>query len=103
MDALVESLPKVSEGEMRVIYYENEQNVMTTVQAAAAKIKGWTPYYYDNSVWNWIEYAGSDDEDGISKPTAGSGNEGEVYDLSGRRLSKPQRGLNIIGGKKMVK
>ena len=46
MDALVESLPTVSEGSMIVMYFENEQNVMTTKQVAAAKAKGWTPYIF---------------------------------------------------------
>ena len=57
MDALVESLPMVSDGIMDVIWYENEGNVMTTVQVAAAKAKGWMPMYRDGY---WKEYAGSD-------------------------------------------
>ena len=28
---------------------------------------------------------------------------GEIYNLNGQRLSKPQKGINIINGKKMVK
>ena len=58
MDALVESLPTVSSGTMDVIYNENEGNVMTTTQVAAAKAKGWTPRYYYGS--SWQEYAGSE-------------------------------------------
>ena len=56
MDALVESLPTVSGGSLNVVYSENEQNVMTTTQVAAAKAKGWTPYLcaYDHPK----EYAG---------------------------------------------
>ena len=60
MDALVESLPTVSGGDMYVICNENESNVMTTTQVAAAKAKGWTPRYYTGS--NWQEYAGSEPE-----------------------------------------
>ena len=61
MDALVESLPIVSEGSLNVMYFENEQNVITTTQVAAAKAKGWTSYIciYDHSK----EYAGSDTMD----------------------------------------
>ena len=44
MDALVENLPTVNGGSLNVVYFENEQNVMTTTQVAAAKAKGWTPY-----------------------------------------------------------
>ena len=29
--------------------------------------------------------------------------ETEVYDLYGRRLAQPQKGLNIIGGKKVMR
>ena len=56
MDALVESLPTVSGGSLNALYFENEQNVMTNAQVAAAKAKGWTPYLwvYDHSK----EYAG---------------------------------------------
>ena len=58
MDALVESLPTVSGGSLNVVYSENEQNVMTTTQVAAAKAKGWTPYLcaYDHPK----EYAGQE-------------------------------------------
>ena len=57
MDELIESLPTVKKGETYVIYYKNEQNVMTKAQVAAAKTKGWIPSYYYNG---WREYSGSD-------------------------------------------
>lgn len=60
MDALIESLPTASNGEMAVVYNENEGNVMTAAQVAAAKAKGWTPQYYNGTVW--IEYEGGDGE-----------------------------------------
>ena len=60
MDALVESLPTVS-GTMQVIYNENEGNVMTTTQVAAAKAKGWNPRYTING-GEWLTYAGSEPE-----------------------------------------
>ena len=60
MDALVESLPTVS-GTMQVIYNENEGNVMTTMQVAAAKTKGWNPRYTING-GEWLTYAGSEPE-----------------------------------------
>ena len=58
MDALVESLPTVDWGTMYAILSENEQNVMTTTQVAAAKAKGWRVYYYDR--YDWFVYAGSE-------------------------------------------
>ena len=60
MDALVESLPTVSEGSLNVIYFENEQNVMTSTQVTAAKAKGWTTFYWNESVKRWVEYVGID-------------------------------------------
>ena len=59
MDALVESLPIVSEGSLCVMYFEKEQNVMTTTQVAAAKAKGWTPYIFEY-YYKMEEYAGSE-------------------------------------------
>lgn len=42
------------------------------------------------------------DPDGIASPRQEPETGTAIYDLTGRRLSKPQRGLNIIGGKKVV-
>ncbi len=58
MDSLVEGLPTVSGGIMRVVNssYLSDGNEMTTAQVSAAKTKGWTPY----CIVNWQEYAGKD-------------------------------------------
>ena len=61
MDALVESLPNVNYGVMYVIWdFDDidEGNVMTYAQVAAAKEKGWTPYYTTDGK-NWKKHAGS--------------------------------------------
>jgi hypothetical protein len=73
MDALVESLPIVSEGSLLVMNFENEQNVMTTTQVAAAKAKGWTPY-----IWTYgrEEYAGSETTQNEYRPFV---EEGKVW------------------------
>ena len=50
------------------------------------------------------EYLGTDEPDGIRSIDNGQliiDNEA-IYNLAGQRLSKPQRGLNIIGGKKVL-
>ena len=98
MDALVTSLPIVSSRTMRVMYYENEQNVMTPTQVAAAKDKGWMPLYYDGT--NWKEYVGSDPS-GIQGIMLDKKVNAPIYDINGRRLTEPQKGINIIGGKKV--
>ena len=57
MDALIASLPTVSQGTMYVIYGEDEGNVMTPAQVTAAKAKGWIPACnYDKS--GWVIYGG---------------------------------------------
>ena len=61
MTAFVNSLPTVEDGELIVMYFEEEKNVMTTAQVAAAKAKGWTAYSYDKNE-DIIEYGGSSDE-----------------------------------------
>ncbi len=58
MKALVESLPTVTSGNMKVISdWAYEENVITTTQVAAATAKGWTVLYKDGS--SWKPYAGS--------------------------------------------
>ena len=63
MDALVESLPDLSSsksGMMLAISSENEENVMTFAQVAAAMAKGWTPKHGEG--YSWTEYQGSGDD-----------------------------------------
>ena len=74
MDALVESLPTVSEGSLKVMYFENEQNVMTTTQVATAKAKGWTPHLCTYSFFE--EYAGSETNQDDYRPFV---EEGKVW------------------------
>jgi len=41
-------------------------------------------------------------KDGIDAVAADSPTAGEIYDLQGRRLQKPVKGLNIVGGRKVL-
>lgn len=43
------------------------------------------------------------DATGIAIPTTETAENATVFNLSGQRLSKPQHGINIIGGKKILK
>ena len=65
MDKLVESLPVVSRGSFYVFdsRFDNEGNIMTKLQVAAAKAKGWTVYNYVPH----SEYEGSDPIDPIDE------------------------------------
>ena len=111
MDALVASLPTQTSASLYVIYYENEGNVMTTTQVAAAKAKGWqayhcTGYYILPFVKEkWVEYAGSDPTaiEGVESDASASKNGSDVYfDLSGRRVMTPQKGVYVKNGRKVV-
>ena len=64
MDALINGLPKnlTNDKQLFVVIdnsYNDEGNVCTTAQVAAAKAKGWTPYYHYGTMGD--EYKGSDD------------------------------------------
>jgi len=114
MDALIENLPKVKNGEMYVIYDKNvvydkdEQNVMTTTQVEVANNKGWTVWQHKYNPTldpygdrNWFVYTGSDPAAiaGIVTDNAKTDN---LYDLSGRRVTNPAKGIYIIDGKKVM-
>ena len=77
MDALVESLPIVSEGSLYVMNFEKEQNMMTTTQVSAAKAKGWTPYILTYSIK--MEYAGSETTQDNYRPFV---EEGKVWKVA---------------------
>ena len=101
MDALIESLPISNNRTFYIIYNDNDKegNKMTTTQVAAAKAKGWTPYYTDDGK-TWQEYLG-EDLSGIQYVTMDKKSI-NVYDLNGRKLKEPSKGINIIKGKKLM-
>ncbi len=104
MDALVASLPTVSNYTMRVVYYENEQNVMTFIQVAAAKAKGWTPRYTTDG-YDWKEYPGVDPSTGVNNVEASDSDDSAPwYTINGVELTeKPTApGIYIHGGKKVI-
>lgn len=92
MDALVESLPTVSNGRLYAISNENEGNVMTIIQVNAAKEKGWTSYWWDG-IWGY--YSGSipssirvlKDERPLDV---------KYFDLHGNNINTLHKGINII-------
>jgi Leucine-rich repeat (LRR) protein len=103
MQALVNSLPTVTEGDFWVIDTKSsyEQNVCTKDQVAIAKGKGWTVYDYNGG--SRQEYAGSV-VTAIRSIEVSAEENGLWYTLDGKRLSgKPtQKGIYIHNGKKVV-
>ena len=101
MQALVNSLPVQTDAQLGVVSLsdESEGNVCTTVQVAIAKEKGWRVMAtrdFEN-----VNYEGSDPS-GIQGITLEKNPNAPVYDLNGRRLTEPAKGINIIGGKKVL-
>ena len=106
MDEFIEGLPVVPYGwgHLCIVDPENEQNVMTKAQVAAAKAKGWTPFYKYGAFGNlfYTDYEGTDEPNGITSPLVET-EEGALFDLQGRKLQgKPTRGIYIENGKKKV-
>ena len=102
MDALVETLPSSAKNaNFVVIDYENEQNEMTDAQVKAAKAKGWTPLCY-NAFGMWQPYPGQETMIADIASPLGETEEGAVYDLSGRRVEKPGKGIFIRNGRKVA-
>jgi hypothetical protein len=103
MDALIESLPTITDqflGNWHVIYSEGEQNVITTTQVAAAQAKGWTPMYFDSY---WKPYAGSDPSAiGEIENAQWSMFNGQWFDLQGRKVTAPRKGIYIQNGNKVI-
>ena len=104
MDALISSLPALTTYPSLQIYNansSNEGNICTKSQVAAAKAKGWTPYYYYNSTW--APYEGMDDEAAsIALPEIENGT-AEIYNLAGQKVSSPVKGgVYVVGGKKVI-
>ena len=103
MDALVANLPTAVGAYIHAIDFEDEENVMTTTQVAAANAKGWKVYYrVTKDEWSWEEYAGSEPT-GIDALTTDM-QDGKYYDLQGHGIDgKPtEPGIYIVNGKKIV-
>ena len=74
------------------------------VQAGVTIRKG-KAYLLLSSGNNVKEFYGFEDDDptGINEELRMKNEESSIYNLAGQRLSKPQRGLNIIGGRKVLR
>ena len=90
----------------------NEGNVITTTQVEAFNGKGWNPMigtYMGEKAgyarYKWEEYAGSDPTaiEGIESDTSASKSGSDVYfDLNGRGVMAPQKGVYVKNGQKVV-
>ena len=101
MQTLVSNLPQQTDAKLVVVDLsdESEGNVCTTIQVAIAKEKGWR--VMATRGFGNVNYEGSDPS-GIQGITLEKNPNAPVYDLNGRRLTEPAKGINIIGGKKVL-
>ena len=83
MDALIESLPKVSRGGWSCVLNKDEEGSPTTTQVAAAKKKGWTSYYWDEAAKSWKEYAGTEAPEMAYRPMIEDGKVWKVGSVIG--------------------
>ena len=49
-----------------------------------------------------MNFGDNDAEDGIENVNVNGNGNNAVYNLSGQKLGKPQKGVNIINGRKIV-
>lgn len=80
-----------------------DDNTKVGLYPYAGEIKGFRAFYRKETAQAVAGFSFDTiitDIDGILG-TDGT-NDGKIYDLSGRRLNKPVKGLNIIGGKKVL-
>ena len=70
------------------------------VAASGETVRLYTIRYADTDA---VSHAGEDIETGISLTPALSKGEGAIYNVSGQRLSKPQKGIYIKDGKKIMR
>ena len=98
MDNLVSTLPIQNQANLYVIRPSStiEGNICTKDQVNIAKGKGWRVLTSSEE-----DYEGSDPA-GIQGITLDKNVKTSIYDLNGRILKKPSKGINIIGGKKVL-
>ena len=81
---------------------DQEENVCTKEQVAAAIAKGWTAYQWINEAW--AVYEGSDPTAIDTVPAADdiqtSDASAPAYNLSGQRINGSQKGIIIRNGRK---
>ncbi len=103
MQALVNSLPTVTNGTFYVIDTKNsnEQNVCTKEKVAIAKGKGWTVYDYNGG--SGQEYTGSEPS-AIGSIEVSAEEKDHWYSLDGKRLSgePTKKGIYVRNGRKVV-
>ena len=86
------------DGKTKVGFYKK------TIGTTLAGFKAWLPTPHQTQARNFtIYFDGEDDATGIAEALGLDSDKVEIYDLSGRKLSGYQKGINIVNGKKIFK
>lgn len=105
MDVIIKGLPQRTQDSSAWIgvvdlTLESDGNVCTSHQVTTAEERGWSARAHTGN-GGWSLYEGSDPSS-IQGITLDKNANTPVYDLNGRRLTEPAKGINIIGGKKVL-
>lgn len=106
MDVLIKGLPQRTQNTSAWIgvvdlTIESEGNVCTSPQVTTAKERGWSVRAHTGN-GGWSLYEGSVPS-GIQGVSLDKNASASIYNLNGRRLIGTRKGINIIGGKKLLK
>ena len=88
-------------------FYINTSSQLMKLTATSATLKGFRAYFTvadDNGV-KALTFDFDDDATGISLMEEGRSKmeDGAIYNVAGQRISKMQKGINIVNGKKILK
>ena len=114
MDALINGLRQNTDSEDKpysFYVYNNsdssEGNICTKSQATTANKKGWSAYYWDNTIQNWKEYEYDEEPNGLNTVYADEQGKVVIYTINGTKLhtttiSNLPSGIYIVNGKNVM-
>ena len=92
-----------ADGNMYVLNYTTTNGAGFYKLADGNTISAGKAFLYCSDVLLAREFFGFDEATGIESVSLNDGENGEVYDLQGRRVAQPGKGLYIVSGKKYIK
>ena len=84
------------------VFFSSTDTIYTFDQATLYVPEGTKSSYQEADVWKNFKNIVDFDPDGIDDIIADEDKQGQIYSISGMRLKSPQKGINIINGKKIL-
>lgn len=84
------------------VFFSGTDTIYTFDQATLYVPEGTKSSYQEADVWKNFKNIVDFDPDGIDDIIADEDKQGQIYSISGMRLKSPQKGINIINGKKIL-